>query len=247
MAFGSCNIPARTQYSCKDPILHPAAPAPRVLRSQRALRQAASPTHGSSSLSRHPHASPTSCAPIHRRVPAASQTNSRSIMAHGNMCVARVSLASTSPARPRAHRTPRLSQAIAHCKAQHGLRKPAHATHQPVRTRTLTHALLRRCWQPEREQRFHTRSPAHPFVAGSSQSSWRASPRPSKALPPSQIVNFGKKDTSARQARLARHRLPHRCCHRPLAAALRSSRSWRRPMLRRRKPSARTWRPSASL
>eukprot|EP00964_Phaeocystis_antarctica_P066901 scaffold40485_cov55-Phaeocystis_antarctica.AAC.2 len=147
MAFGSCNIPARTQYSCKDPILHPAAPAPRVLRSQRALRQAASPTHGSSPPSRHPHASPTSCAPFHRRVPAASQTNSRSIMAHGNMCVARVSLASTSPATwpVHAHTTPHAktitgySALIAHCKAQHGRRKPAHAT--PASARTLAHAL----------------------------------------------------------------------------------------------------------
>ena len=39
------------------------------------------------------------------------------------------------PARPRPHRTPRLSQAIAHCKAQHGRRKPAHAT--PASARTL--------------------------------------------------------------------------------------------------------------
>ena len=145
MAFGSCNIPARTQYSCKDPILHPAAPAPRVLRSQRALRQAASPTHGSSPPSRHPHASPTSCAPFHRRVPAASQTNSRFCLHHGSRQHVR------------------------------GLRL----------TCSLTHALLRRCWQPEGAQSLHT-EPAHPFMAGSSQSSWRASPR------------------------RAQHRLPHR-------------------------------------
>ena len=48
------------------------------------FRQAASPTHGSSSPSRHPHASPTSCAPFHRRVPAASQTNSRLCLYHGS-------------------------------------------------------------------------------------------------------------------------------------------------------------------
>ena len=88
-----------------------------------------------------------------------------SIMAHGNMCVARVSLASTSPATwPPSTRTPhatRPSQAIAHCKAQRGRRKPAlnRVIMLLFHTSQCAHAStrhLRRCWQPEGVQSLHT-------------------------------------------------------------------------------------------